>query len=184
MCKASHRDASVEQLLEADQVICGRNATRLQLNLALRRTCGLTEDLPTGKQDKIIVLRNRHDLGLINGQFVTVDDVAHVDDITISATVKTEDAGILNRPARLDLYTGHFLDHVDLDPERGRRDHWKKKGLIEATWGNCITCHKAQGSQWPNVTVIDDGLGRTPEDRNRWLYTAITRAEQRLTIYA
>ena len=64
----------------------------------MRHTCGLTEDLPTGKQDKIIVLRNRHDLGLINGQFVTVDDVTHVDDITISATVKTEDAGTLSRP--------------------------------------------------------------------------------------
>jgi exodeoxyribonuclease-5 len=185
--KASHHNASVEELLEADQVICGRNATRMQLNLAMRHAYGLTEDLPVSEQDKIIVLRNRHDLGLVNGQFVTVDDVAHVDDITISATVRTDDGKqlcTLSRPTRLDIYTGHFLDHFNLDPERGRRDHWKKKGLVEATWGNCITCHKAQGSQWPAVTVIDDGLGRTSEDRSRWLYTAITRAEKELTIYA
>jgi exodeoxyribonuclease-5 len=45
-----------------------------------------------------------------------------------------------------------------------------------------ITCHKAQGSAWPNVIVFDDGLGRTAEDRARWLYTAITRAEQGLVI--
>ena len=68
------------------------------------------------------------------------------------------------------------------DPERDRRDHWIKKGLIEAVWGYAITCHKAQGSQWENVLVYDDGLGRTAEDRARWLYTAITRAEQGLVI--
>ena len=30
--------------------------------------------------------------------------------------------------------------------------------------------------------VYDDGLGRTAEDRARWLYTAITRAERGLVI--
>jgi exodeoxyribonuclease V len=30
--------------------------------------------------------------------------------------------------------------------------------------------------------VFDDGFGRTTEDRNRWLYTAITRAERGLLI--
>jgi superfamily I DNA/RNA helicase len=29
---------------------------------------------------------------------------------------------------------------------------------------------------------FDDGLGRTAEDRARWLYTAITRAEKGLVI--
>ncbi len=71
---------------------------------------------------------------------------------------------------------------MQADPERGRRDHWIKKGLIEAVWGYAITCHKSQGSSWPNVIVFDDGLGRTPEDRARWLYTAITRAERGLVI--
>ncbi len=56
------------------------------------------------------------------------------------------------------------------------------RGLIETVWGYAITCHKSQGSQWENVIVYDDGLGRTAEDRARWLYTAITRAEQGLAI--
>jgi exodeoxyribonuclease-5 len=30
--------------------------------------------------------------------------------------------------------------------------------------------------------VFDDGLGRTPQDRSRWLYTAITRAERGLVL--
>jgi exodeoxyribonuclease-5 len=41
---------------------------------------------------------------------------------------------------------------------------------------------QGQGSQWENVIVYDDGLGRTAEDRARWLYTGITRAEQGLVI--
>ena len=53
---------------------------------------------------------------------------------------------------------------------------------MESVWGYAITAHKAQGSQWRNVIVYDDGLGRTPEERARWLYTAITRAEQGLVI--
>ena len=49
-------------------------------------------------------------------------------------------------------------------------------------WGWAITGHKSQGSQWPNVIVLDDGLGRTAQDRARWLYTAITRAERGLVL--
>ena len=45
----------------------------------------------------------------------------------------------------------------------------------------CFT-HKSQGSSFPTVIVYDDGLGRTSEDRARWLYTAITRAEWGLVI--
>ena len=32
------------------------------------------------------------------------------------------------------------------------------RNLIETVWGYAITCHKAQGSQWENVIVYDDGL--------------------------
>jgi len=32
--------------------------------------------------------------------------------------------------------------------------------------------------------VFDDGFGRSAADRNRWLYTAITRAEKGLVILA
>ena len=80
------------------------------------------------------------------------------------------------------IYKGHFDDHVAPDPERERRDHWVRKGLIEAVWGWAITCHKAQGSQFPTAVVFDGGLGRTAQDRSQWLYTAITRAEWGLVI--
>jgi exodeoxyribonuclease-5 len=46
----------------------------------------------------------------------------------------------------------------------------------------CVTCHKAQGGQWKHV-YIDMGAIRTEamdEDFYRWLYTAITRATERV----
>jgi ATP-dependent exoDNAse (exonuclease V) alpha subunit len=44
-----------------------------------------------------------------------------------------------------------------------------------------LTVHKAQGSQWSNVTIFDEA-GVFGEHARRWLYTAITRAADRLTL--
>ena len=44
-----------------------------------------------------------------------------------------------------------------------------------------VTCHKAQGSEFDFVIVFDESwvFG---EEKNRWLYTAITRAKEKLLI--
>ena len=44
-----------------------------------------------------------------------------------------------------------------------------------------LTVHKSQGSQWDNVVLFDES-GAFREHRNRWLYTGITRAAEKLTI--
>jgi exodeoxyribonuclease V len=161
-----------EQMLRGGQVICGRNPTRIQLNRAMKNVAGFADVYPTGEQrngqlEKIICLRNRHDLGIVNGMFLELGDVRDENEVCFSATIRTEDGDPVgptdSGAARYVIYKGHFDDHVQRDPERERRDHWVKKGLIEAVWGYAITCHKAQGSQWENVIVYDDGLGRTTE---------------------
>jgi exodeoxyribonuclease-5 len=49
------------------------NATRMQLNNAMRRAAGFEDGwLPTGRGEKITRLKNQNDLGLINGMFVTL----------------------------------------------------------------------------------------------------------------
>jgi len=179
-----------EQLLNGGQVICGRNATRIQLNLAMKRAAGFAAAYPTGEvragaSEKIICLKNRADLGIVNGMFLRLEDIEDENELCFSARVEPE-AAPAGAPATGDgrylIYKGHFDDHIAPDPERERRDHWVRKGLIEAVWGWAITCHKSQGSQWQNVVVLDDGLGRTAQDRARWLYTAITRAERGLVL--
>ena len=44
-----------------------------------------------------------------------------------------------------------------------------------------VTCHKAQGSEFDFVIVFDESwvFG---EEQARWLYTAITRAKEKLII--
>jgi exodeoxyribonuclease-5 len=49
------------------------------------------------------------------------------------------------------------------------------------TYGYALTCHKAQGSQWDDVVVFDESYC-FGEDRNRWLYTALTRAANRVIV--
>jgi exodeoxyribonuclease-5 len=189
--KMRKMDVTPEQAIRGGQVICGRYATRLQLNNAMRAAAGFGGTwLPTGPGEKIICLKNQNDLGLINGMFVTLDDIVDEGSLFFSARVTDEEGNRIGPPdvngikGRLRLYKGHFEDHVAFDRNRHDRDWKEKRYPVEATFGWAITGHKSQGSQWENAVVWDDGLGRTEEDRRRWLYTVITRAEQGLVILA
>jgi ATP-dependent exoDNAse (exonuclease V) alpha subunit len=44
-----------------------------------------------------------------------------------------------------------------------------------------ITCHKSQGSEFDFVVVFDESWA-FQEEQNKWLYTAITRAKEKLLI--
>lgn len=180
VCKLRRNDLGPDDLLHADQVLCGLNATRLMVNNIMRTASGHNTVLPSGPDEKIICLRNRNDLGLVNGAFLTLSDVDEAGEYGFRAEVKTEDNKDLGR---MTIYKGHFLDHVQVDKDREYKDKWHKKGMIEATYGSALTVHKSQGSQFYNVVWIDDGWGRG-EDRNRHAYTALTRAEDGLCILA
>jgi exodeoxyribonuclease-5 len=49
-------------------------------------------------------------------------------------------------------------------------------------FGYAMTCHKMQGSQTPEVGVVLEPGMRDREMRTRWIYTAITRASDKLTV--
>lgn len=53
---------------------------------------------------------------------------------------------------------------------------------LQVKYGYCLTCHKAQGGQWKHVFIDLGGLPPdfSQSDFYRWLYTAITRASQRI----
>ena len=50
------------------------------------------------------------------------------------------------------------------------------------TYGYAITCHKSQGSQWDKVLVIEEDFPFAKEEHKQWLYTACTRAAEKLVI--
>jgi exodeoxyribonuclease V len=171
------------QTLRYGQIICGLNSSRIQLNNIMRQEFGFDSHIPTGPEEKIICLKNDSKLGLLNGTFLELSNIVDEHSLYFSATVKDE-FGKSVSPNSLRIYKGHFDDHVKLDKFRNDRDWKAKKFLTEATFGYCLTAHKSQGSQWENIVVWDDNMGRTPDDRARWLYTAITRAESGLVLYS
>ena len=73
---------------------------------------------------------------------------------------------------------------VDKEPTINK-DNWKAfpeiSRALEFDYGYAITAHKAQGSQFEKIVVFDEWLG-DKEYHNRWLYTSVTRASQKLVI--
>jgi exodeoxyribonuclease-5 len=66
------------------------------------------------------------------------------------------------------------------DPE-GEIAWSQRKRFDDFDYGYALTVHKAQGSQWNNVVLFDESWAFR-DTRERWLYTAITRAAETLTI--
>ena len=55
-----------QRVLEADQVLVGRNVTRRAYNARLRERRGITDPLPVAG-DRLVCLRNNRKKGLFNG---------------------------------------------------------------------------------------------------------------------
>jgi len=83
------------------------------------------------------------------------------------------------------LYESVSADYGDIADKRLRLKKVKEDGFFNALqvkFSYAVTCHKAQGGQWPCVFVEQGYL--TDEMINteylRWLYTAVSRASEKL----
>ena len=59
---------------------------------------------------------------------------------------------------------------------------WKPINALQVKYAYGVTCHKAQGGQWKHV-YVDMGYipqGAVSLDFYRWLYTAFTRATEKI----
>lgn len=75
--------------------------------------------------------------------------------------------------------------YLELGSRRKIREAVQKDpyyAALQVKYANAVTCHKSQGGQWPVVFVDAGYLKEEMMDRAyyRWLYTALTRAEERL----
>lgn len=185
----------------ADQIICATNATRENINMQMRNIYGYS-GLPQDGE-KLICLRNYWDdisdngdtlvngttgilrnpfesfrrmpafvqpqnIPIIQGDFITSDDSifnsVEIDKKFIMENVKCIiDNKILYRLGKMKEKIG------DIVPR-------------EFAFGYAITCHKAQGSEWDKVLVLEEKFPYKEEEHARWLYTAVTRAASRLVL--
>lgn len=171
--------AEVEQALEeADVVVCLKNATRHQINrLMLGRLLeyeveddGEAFAAMLGLEIPTVCVQNNYRVGVFNGQHVTMrlTDVRDYDRGYLVADLD------LDGKVRSDVLVS--ADGFLSNP--GELEHDDSRVFLDFGWA--LTCHKAQGSEFDHVAVIDETWFRY-EHRARWRYTAATRARRKLS---
>lgn len=168
-------DVDTELVLEADQVLLGINRTRRRYNQRLRELKGFDALYPQSG-DKLVCLRNDPAKGLLNGSLWQVmTSSKETVKPGINLLVKPEDDDMGRGSAKIKLLKAAFEDPSAETPWQTR------KRYDDFDYGYALTVHKAQGSQWDNIVLFDESYAFR-ETRERWLYTAITRAAEQLTI--
>lgn len=162
------------EVLSADQVLVGRNKTRLDYNNRLRELLKLEHQQPV-VGDRVVCLRNNPRKKLLNGQIWIVTDVTRKNSGKMELLLAAEDVGGTMVEAKVTTHRDFFTGAEEKMPWALRRQY------DEFTFGYCLTVHKAQGSQWDNVYLFDESYVFR-EDAQRWLYTGITRAAEKITV--
>lgn len=164
---------SLAEAMAADQVLVWKNSTRWNLITAMRKALGRPAGVPV-PGDRVMCLVNNKDLGILNGQQYEVLEVKDGD-----LFLRDEDGNENWFGARMDAFRG--LEQEQAQKQAGA---WQgDSGLF--TFANAITVHKAQGSEWPHVYIVDQTsqmTRSTPAEKRAWSYTAVSRASERVTI--
>ena len=140
--------------------------------------------------DRVMVrrVRNHHELYGLHFADLTISFPDYDGyEITVPAITDSlmSEAPALTAEQNQMLYDGVMADYADIRTKRDRVDKVKHDphfNALQIKFAYAVTCHKAQGGQWSHVYVdqgymTDDML--TP-DYIHWLYTAFTRATDRL----
>jgi exodeoxyribonuclease-5 len=149
---------------DADIVLCWTNKTRQAVNRHMREIRGFSMMPHPQVGEPVLCLKNAPDYGIFNGGLYDLLEPFYEGDTTIKLNVD----GVAVEVPNVNF-------------------HGLKSGLPNNTdvttyfdFGYALTVHKAQGSEWDKVILIDEY--RRQEDRQKWLYTGITRAAEKITI--
>lgn len=188
-------------LLWADQILTATNQKRLNINAQVRALLDKGPEPEDG--DKVICLRNYWDDfsmngdPMVNGTIGTLTNVfrtwrevpkyakCEVDKFDVICGDFVTDDGIycMTEIDRMMLMTGMKCCDWRVAYKLGRLKN--KYGEIvpkEFAYGYAITCHKAQGSEWDKVLVLEESFPFDKKEHARWLYTACTRASEKLLL--
>lgn len=154
-------------LTEYDAILVFTNDCRWRTIKTVRQQLGKPVDAPI-PGDTIMVQRNDQKLMVFNGSTLTIATVERAWEVKHALRITTTDGDQLLIDAR--GFTEAGLREALRHPA---------KGAVVASFCEAITVHKAQGSEWPRVLVAQDhSRVGSREDRVRWRYTAVTRAQE------
>lgn len=170
------RDTMAGMVMEADQLLCGMNKTRQAFNTRVRDLKGIAgqfESWLPAEGDRLVCLKNNRMKGLLNGglweaRLITVKGRK----VTMRVASLDEDGVVpVDVETPVEFFNG---TEMELD--------WRAlKQCDQFTYGYALTVHKSQGSQWDNVLLYDES-SVFRETSARHLYTAVTRAAEKVTV--
>ena len=151
-----------------DIIITPFNKERVLLNKLFRENMRDIRSAEPIVGDRIICLRNDAEKNIFNGMMGTIHAIKSRDAYTWELEFLPDGA---EEP--IECRACKFQFNRDKPP--GDDTRW---GVQYFDFAYAITCHKAQGSEWDNVCVMERQckLWSMP----RWRYTAATRAARRL----
>lgn len=176
----------------ADQILVAKNETRRKVNQLMRGYLhNVFDDTNPVNGDKVICLRNYW------------DEPNEINDVMVNGTIgyisniqEIPHLHPLLRNTRIVNFTPDYSQHKFNDllidnqllttgyPIINQKNFNMFKRLPnrpkEFDYGYAITCHKSQGSEYDKVLVFEEWL--KGGDHSRWLYTAATRAKEKLVI--
>jgi len=187
-------DTSIAIIQNGGAVICHKNATRQMLNNQIRERLGHSPNV-LDPGEPLMVIHNNYVLGLFNGEITHFSEwektpgkpIQVLDKYTKKTAPLTYGRGSVVtsdgiRPCA--LTTEEVFGQIDSKITTLRTISFNsgeqfQSGLpyLHTNLGYALTCHKSQGSQWPEVLVVlEDSINLGRHEGQRWLYTAMTRA--------
>ena len=191
----------------ADQILTATNAERYKINKTIRQIQGRGATPEPG--DKVISLSNHWDIfsndyeaNLINGTIGYLgEDFEKIDvyyplrcardfpnPVPILKANFISEIGEEYDPLNID-YTALTTGKLFLSPQNEydlfsakKRNETLPQEPLEFNYGYAITVHRAQGSEWDKILVVEERFPFDVEEHTRWLYTAVTRAQSRLVL--
>lgn len=106
-------------------------------------------------------------------------------DVKIMLNTLTSESPSLTREENERLFNAVWEDYPEIRSKRKRMEEIRKNpyyNALQVKYGYAVTCHKAQGGEWKRVFVDQGYVGEDMinPDYYRWLYTAFTRASEKL----
>ena len=162
-----------EEVMTYDQILVGRNKTRKAANSKIRTLLGRTSDIPVEK-DRLVCLRNDHEVGLLNGAIWEVESCFATGDQFLDIIIKDPevDANFM----AVEAHRHHFMSDSDKPIP-----YWIRKEAQEFDYGYALTVHKSQGSEWDRVLIFDESAA-FGNNAHKHLYTAVTRAAKEVKV--
>lgn len=173
--------------------LCWKNETRVRINQEARKVLGRSpSDIEAHTPvagDQVVVLKNAFRLAF-NGMRGELAEVVHLSEEQggehyFDVGVDFADERIAYDGTCCRAFFGRKKmpeSFAELEAEGLFVEDWQELGML-LDFGYALTVHKAQGSQFDSTVLVNERISRCSADEaRRWLYTGITRAQDRLFV--